>query len=191
MMDFLKGTVTPKDWGIVAGILIALVAVVLLYGFVIHGKMGESKERIMAENAQVLGDLQQARQIKANIDMLRQETQKIDMLVSEFEQRLPTRREIPTLVREFEALGKEEGVDADLETVERAKDARKETIPYNIVVYGTFHEIASFVNKLERFRRYLKISDLEIGPEKAGICEATFVLSTYRFLQADAAGGTS
>jgi len=62
-------------------------------------------------------------------------------------------------------------------------DANKETIPYEIIARGDFHEIVQFINLLERDQRYLKVSNLDIGEEIAGISEATFQLSTFRFIQ--------
>ncbi|HQK75497.1 MAG TPA: type 4a pilus biogenesis protein PilO, partial [Candidatus Hydrogenedentes bacterium] len=74
----------------------------------------------------------------------------------------------------------------------RAQIARPEgaklTIPYRIVVRGSFHDIAEFINRLERFKRYLKVSELQVGPEKDGVSEAEFTLSTYTFVENDTEG---
>ena len=104
-------------------------------------------------------------------------------LVEQFEDRLPARGEIPTLLDQFEALARDVDVNVQLDTLPRTTDERKVTIPYNIHARGTFHQIANFINRLERFQRYLKVSDLNIGPEIAGICEASFTLSTFRFIE--------
>jgi Tfp pilus assembly protein PilO len=49
--------------------------------------------------------------------------------------------------------------------------------------FGDFHQIVGFINRIERYERYLKISDLIINEQKQGVSEAQFKLSTYRFLQ--------
>jgi Tfp pilus assembly protein PilO len=127
--------------------------------------------------------LEQARKIADDFEGLRQEMEKIQLLVSEFENRLPLRREIPRLLKEFEALADEVGLEVELETQLRVRDQRKETIPYSIIARGDFHRVASFINRLERFKRYLKISELSVGEEEQGICEAKFTLSTFRFIE--------
>jgi Tfp pilus assembly protein PilO len=182
MIDFIKGTITPKDWAALG--LIVGVALVLTVGFVfvVHNKQREQLRQLHAENQQVLVDLNQARQISADIATLEQETEKVRLLVAEFERRLPARGEIPTLLDHFEALAKEVGINVQLDTSPRSRDARKETIPYKIRARGTYHQIAHFINRLERFERYLKISDLNLGPEIGNICEASFTLSTFRFI---------
>ena len=68
-----------------------------------------------------------------------------------------------------------------------------ETIPYTVDARGTFHQVAGFVNRLERFTRYLKVSDLtmKLPKDDVSICEAEFTLSTFRFLQTGPGGGAS
>ena len=83
-----------------------------------------------------------------------------------------------------------EDIDVELSPLARSQDERKETIPYSIVAHGSYHQIASFINRLERFKRYLKVSDLNVGPAKDGVITAKFTLNTYRFLQ-DAKESTS
>jgi Tfp pilus assembly protein PilO len=70
-------------------------------------------------------------------------------------------------------------------------DSSKETIPYKVTARGTFHQIVSFINRLERDDRYLAISDLDIKEEQAGVSEATFTLSTFRFLKSSEAPQTA
>ena len=183
MIDFLKGTVTPKDWAAVAGILGVTAITIIAFYIAVHLNQKSELVQIQTDDKQVYGDLVQARRINTGIDALREETERTEKLVSEFEERLPSRREIPTLLREFEAMAAEEEIDVELSPLSRSKDARKETIPYSIVARGTYHQVASFVNRLERFKRYLKISDLNIGPSVQGVTTARFTLNTYRFLQ--------
>lgn len=182
MMDFLKGTVTPKDWAATAGILSVTAGVILAFFFLVHQSQRGEIALIKADDQQVFADLTEARRINSEIDELREETAKIEKLVGDFEERLPSHREISMLLKEFENMAAEEDIDVELSPLARSEDARKETIPYSIVARGSFHQVASFVNRLERFKRYLKISDLNIGPEDKGVTEARFTLNTYRFL---------
>ncbi len=183
MMDFLKGTVTPQDWAAVAGIVGATLAVAAAFYFLVYSGQQEQLLTIEADNQQVLADLTQARQVRDEIEQLREETNQIEELVTQFEQRLPSTREIPTLIRQFEMMASEEDVSVNFQDLTRNVDMRKETIPYRVVAYGNFHQITNFINRLERFRRYLKITDLNIGPEEKGIATATFTLNTYRFIK--------
>lgn len=183
MMEFLKGTVTTRDWMAVAGIIGLAAALAAAFVFLVHAKQIETIDQIRADDTLVMADLEHAIDIKNKIEDLRTKTASIEKLVHEFEQRLPSKREIPTLLKEFEYMAAEEDLDVELSPLSRTKDQRKETIPYKIVARGGFHQIASFINRLERFKRYLKISNLDIGASENGISTARFTLNTYRFIQ--------
>jgi type IV pilus assembly protein PilO len=194
-MDSLKGQVTPRDWGAVAVILGIAVVIGAGYYMWLKPKQTDNLTGYERQNQEVLLQLQQARDMQANIDTLRAETAKIKQLVSDFERRLPSEREVPTLVRSFEGLANEVGLDPTLRQEKSAKDPRKETIPYTVAVTGDFHQITSFINRLERFERYVMISDLDIEGQSDGSSEAKFNLSTFRFIEqenapAPAAGAT-
>ncbi|MBI4556915.1 MAG: type 4a pilus biogenesis protein PilO [Candidatus Hydrogenedentes bacterium] len=190
-MEFLRGTVTPKDWmnvGIILGITLLIASV---YFFIVDKGLRENYQ-ILAEKEQVLQkDVTEAERTNANIETLREEAQKYETLVSDFEKRLPAGREIPTLVQKWEAIGHEIGVEMGWKDQPRITQGLKETLPYSVVARGTFHQIASFINRLERFERYVKISDLNMGEQKMGVCEAKFTLSTYTFVQATRARTTT
>lgn len=189
MIDALKGTVTPKDWAFVGAVL--FITLFLGAVFVLFVRAGqEARLEALAQDIEELeANVAHARETRDNIEDLREETAQIQALVDEFERRLPARREIPQLMGEFEALARDVGVDVELAQLSRVRDVRKETIPYTVTAYGDFHQIVNFINRLERFERYLKISELDISEQLQGICEAEFTLSTYRFLESPQVGG--
>ena len=190
MLEFFKGTVTPKDIMAVSVIIGLLLVLIVVYGFVLHKKQVDNLNIEIAQNDQIKADLQFAQKTEKEFGELQKEMEKTENLVRTFEERLPLEREIPTLVRQFEGLGDEVGVNPNLKSAKRIKSGNKETIPYEITVYGRFHQIVSFINRLERFQRYVKISNLSMGPETEGICEAKFTLSTYRFIQSMQGGAS-
>ncbi|MEK7793273.1 MAG: type 4a pilus biogenesis protein PilO [Candidatus Hydrogenedentota bacterium] len=183
MIDFLKGTITPRDWAISCSIAAIAVAIAVGFYLVVNSNQTTKLEAIQASDAQIMKDLDQARQIERNIGELEAQTSQIKALVSQFEERLPTEREIVTLIVDFETMGGEEDVKVSLDRLEPSRDERKETIPYNVIARGTFHQVTSFINRLERFRRYLKVTGLSVTRTQDGATEARFTLNTYRFLQ--------
>ena len=179
MIELLKGTVTPKDYAICGGIIGAIVLLAAgFYVFIYNGQQN-TLTTIATKDEQIMADLRLAQETQKNIGKLREEAGKMNELVTQFEQRLPESREIPTL-----------GLKVQLSQLPRITDARKETSPYSVKAWGSFHQIVSFINRLERFQRYLKVSDLKISAEEEGVAEASFTLSTFRFIQPEE-GGTS
>ncbi len=189
MIDFLKGTVTPKDWIALAAILVSAAALVAGYFLVIYGGQQQRLADIASGNQRVVADLTLARETSDGIETLRARTKASEVLVSEFEQRLPSERDIVPLFREVETLANKEGLTPSVVPLTATQTETKEIIPYKITVSGGYHAIAGYINSLERHRRFLKVTDLSIGPWEEGVCEATFKLETYRFIKFQATPG--
>lgn len=182
MFDYLRGAVTLRDWAFVVAVLSVAVVLALVFYFVIYTKQEAQLAEVGNELDKIRAELKVAYDTKRNFEVLEKEWEKADRLVALFEERLPEERDIRRLVSNFEALGDTLGLQVKLTQLPTLADANKETIPYKVTARGNFHQIASFINLLERDDRYLKISDLDIGEEEASVSEATFTLSTFRFL---------
>lgn len=183
MLDILKGTVTRQDWLFVGLVLVIAAVLVVGFYFVVHNQQQRAIQGKLGDLSAITNELQEARTIKANIDDLREESQKMERLVGVFERRLPDEREIPLLLSRFEQLGDALGLRVQLASLPTRITERVEVIPYRVTAFGQFHQIVSFVNLLERDERYLKISDVDIDEEQDGVSQAVFVLSTFRFIQ--------
>lgn len=184
MINFLRGKVTPKDWVTVALLLGVTAALVVAFYMLTYQEQLVNIEKRTDENANVEADLVKAREIHENIETYIKETDEIRSLVKEFGLRLPSKREVATLIRDFERMATDEQVAINASQLKKNIQGQKETIPYRIEATGTFHQVASFINRLERFERYLKITDLEMLPNKDGLATFRFTLNTYRFLSA-------
>jgi len=183
MMDFWKGTVTPRDWAAVGIIVGVTVLVAAGFYFVLYNAQNEKLAGLVRENTQVAQKLKLALETQQNIGDLRAKASQMQQLVTQFEERLPNTQEIQMLLRQFELLAGETGLLVELSKLAPEGDAKKEVIPYSVKARGTFHQIATFINRLERYQRYLKISELNIGKVENGIATASFRLSTFRFKQ--------
>lgn len=186
-MDLIKGTVTPKDWMAFAVILGITVLIAAAFFLVVHSGEKEKLAAIQSNNVTVESDLANARKIESEIEELRAKAANIERLVEEFKERLPLEREIAALHEEFENIAKEVEVSkANIKQGNSETDSaiNVQRIPYHIVTTGKFHNVITFINRLEAHKRYLKVSDLNIEPSKDDKREttATFTLNTFRFL---------
>lgn len=183
MFDFFKGTVTPKDWAAVAVFMSVTAILIVAFYFLYFQKQNQVMAAVQEDLTKVTAELKKAQDTEKNIEALRAEAAKMNTLVEMFENHLPEKREIPSLISNFERIGNQLGLRVQLDSLPTITDATKETIPYKVTATGEFHGIISFVNLLEKDTRYLKISDLKIGEQEEGVCEGTFTLSTFRFIQ--------
>jgi len=192
MIEFLKGTVTPKDWMAVGIIIAAMLALIVLFVFIVHASQKDKLAKLEQQDADLIHNIQRARELERDIEKVRTDTEKFQLLVRQFERRLPYEHEIPSLMRDFEDLANDVGIRSSVDSQARRAEAKKETIPYKVTARGDFHQIASFINRLERFKRFVKISDIEIALEGGkqeqaeDQAKATFTLSTFRFIQSAA-----
>lgn len=182
MTETTRRRVTRQDWVFVGVVLLLTAAIFTGFYFLGYRKI---QDEITATNSQLRktqDELKHARELNAGIEALRSESQEMEHLVEVFEKRLPEEREIPELLGRFERLGGEIGLRVQLSSLPTRTSGNMEIIPYKAVAFGQFHQIATFINMLERDERYLKVTDLDIAEEVEGVSQATFVLSTFRFI---------
>ena len=183
MLHFFKGTITPRDWINVVVSLAVSIALAVAFFFFIVIPLQEKNAKQQVDLRKIQVQLNEARKLKEDIGRHRQDAEKWGKVVDLFQERLPEEREIPRLLEKFENLGSDIGLSVELSQMNPERDTNKETIPYKVVARGDFHQIVTFINLLEREQRYLKISDLNIGPEENGVSETSFTLSTFQFLE--------
>lgn len=129
-------------------------------------------------------------QWKAQVDTL---NQKLARAVKE----LPDARQIPDLVRRISTIGKKIGLEFLLfQPLPEVKQAFYAEVPVKLKVEGSYHEVATFFDRVGKFSRIVNVRDIHMHTpiERSGrmvlTIEGTAV--TYRFLskeeQAEAAG---
>lgn len=187
MIDILRGTPQPQDWMALGGILTAAAVVGAAFYFLVYQGQLQEVDRIEIEDGAVVANLEKARQIERDIEKLKEETENIEILVRDFERRLPSKRELTRLQGKIEGFASQEEVKLRIRPRNAILDANKETIPYEIRAVGAYHKVASFINQLERYERYLKVSELSLS-ENDGETSVDFMLHTFIFIE-DSAGG--
>jgi Tfp pilus assembly protein PilO len=181
-MTIVSGKITKQDW-IFVGIVLLLTSLLFIgFYFLGYRKMQDEIQARTDVLNTTRQELKQARALEAGIEALRTESKEMAHLVEVFEKRLPEEREIPALLGRFERLGGEIGLRVQLSSLPTSKSGNMEVIPYKAVAVGQFHQVATFINMLERDERYLKVTDVDIGEETDSVSQATFVLSTFRFI---------
>ena len=183
MIDFFKGTVTAKDWMFVAAVAgLAAVLGVLFYLFV-HGPQQEAMVAMRADLQAREAELVTAEHNAANLAQLQELSRYADELSAQLEERLPNRREFETFLTTLEQTGNRHGLAMKFDPGARRRDQQKETWPYRVTVTGEFHKILRLINDLERYERYVRVDDIDMEYREAGVTEAKFLVSTFRFLE--------
>ena len=168
-------------------ILILVGTIVLLAGiFVALVYIPKSKEitRLNKEIAGLEKKINQAKIKARTLKKFEAEQVEVEAQFGEALKLLPNEREIPTLLRSITQLGS----DANLEfrlfspNKEKARDFYIE-IPVSMEVSGTYHDVATFFDKVGRMKRIVNILDISMAPVKERSTNLTTKCDavTYRF----------
>jgi type IV pilus assembly protein PilO len=168
-------------------ILILVGSIVLLGGLFVWlvvlpeiGEISKTSKEIVVLNQQ----LDQAKIRARNLKKFEAEQAEVTAQFREALKLLPNKREIPSLLRTITQLGTDSHLDFLLFSPkkEKAENFYIE-IPVAIKVSGTYHNVASFFDKVGRMERIVNILDVSMSPVKPlsttliTTCDAV----TYRF----------
>jgi len=168
-------------------VLILVGTIVLVAGiFVALVYIPKSKEitRLNKEIASLEKKINQAKIKARTLKKFEAEQIEVEAQFREALNLLPNKREIPTLLRSITQLGS----DAELEFLlfspnkEKARDFYIE-IPVSMEVSGTYHDVATFFDKVGRMKRIVNILDISMTPVKSRSTNLTTKCNavTYRF----------
>ena len=181
-----KGAVTKQDL-IICGIISAVAVLIGVgYYFGLRRSWQDQITQLQATITTKNQELTIARQKAKLEDELLKEVAEVKAVVDLFEDRLPLERELAQLAVDFE----EAAIETQLavEKISALPDIKSSTliqIPYSVAVSGNYHQIARFINQLERDDRFFKITDLYIQEQEDGASPASFTVTTYQFVKAE------
>ena len=127
------------------------------------------------------------RTIQYNITRWQAEIARLDGELAKATTLLPTRKELPTLLRRIDSLGRKSGLEISRFAPQREKLKKFYfEVPISIAVRGTFYELMIFLNKVSNLDRIVTISSISLSsPEFKNqklLLRAKFSLVTYRYL---------
>ena len=141
---------------------------------------------------ETLMDLQQKKVeqeiIAQNLPKFREQVAQLDVDLKKALTQLPNKREISSLLTSISNVGRESGLEFLLfrPQPENLKEFYAE-VPIELKIVGTYHQVATFFDKVARLPRIVKISDITIGEPKDLDRKISLTTSciamTYRFVE--------
>lgn len=174
----------PWYYGLAAGL--GLVGVLFLLGW--WRLYGPMRDRIAAQDAQLAElqvKIQEGRAARQRLPQFREEVRRLELELDKLLRILPVRLNTEDVLRRLRALA-EQG-DLDILRVTPGNLSDKDFYsewPINVQLQGTYHNLASFFDRIGRFSRIFNIDNLNIGaidPNSSGghSIGATFVAKTF------------
>ena len=191
LLDKLEELSKPQKVGGAIGIY---VLVLLILYFMMIGPTVASTSESIARRAVLEAEEVENRQIAENRTVWEESVNRLNEELAKAVKELPNSREIPELVRRISSIGKKIGLQFLLfkPMPEIVRDFYAE-VPVKLKVEGSFHEVATFFDRLGKLNRIVNIKNISISDpeERSGkvmlTIEGTAV--TYRFLTEEEKAG--
>jgi len=185
---FLEQKYIPleKKYKLMLGALL-LIAPVALFYFLYFQPKSEEIKGLEVTRDKLVKEIQNLREKKRRLPILLAQVEKIEDEFEEAAKMLPKSKEIPKLLTDISALGRNAGLDFVSFTPkgEVQRDFYNE-VPVAISIKGPYHSIGGFLDQVSKLDRIVSVTNISAGsPKKSDLGEwivsASGQLVTYRF----------
>lgn len=176
----------PRSQRIALFVLVYAV-IAAVFWFMIYTPAHEESIALSAETSELVA---KKAQVKARAENREEFERELAQLTNDLKQalrELPNDREIPELLKRVSAIGKKAGLE--IRAFQPLPEVKKEyyaEVPVSIEVYGSYHEVAMFFDRLSKLGRIVYVRDIEFSdPEDRGgkvYLLVTGKAVTFRFL---------
>lgn len=183
-MEYFRNTVITTVDLIICGAATLVLLIVAAGGIMMLGGAKEKVTTLEAEAAALRVEISEAKQVAARQNELEAHITQVKSQIVEFEQRLPTQREIPELLESFQEVASQSGVRYERIVAEGQQEQPLYVkLPFTISVRGRYLQLGEFLKNLEFGERFIKVESLHLQQERDNVSKATFAISTYTFVE--------
>lgn len=164
-----------------------LIAPIALFYFLFFQPKSEEIKSLEAQRDKLVKEIQNLREKERRLPILLAEVKKVEEEFEEAARLLPTEAEIPKLLTDISALGRNSGLDFVSFTPkgEVQRDFYNE-VPVAISIQGPYHSIGGFLDEVTKLDRIVSVTNISAGSPRQSplgewIISASGQLVTYRF----------
>jgi len=174
----------PLREGITRGVLFGILIFAPVY-LLYYSPQTKALEISRSRLAQVQGELRNARQVATTLEDLRRVTERLQMVLVFYEERLPSEEAAAGLLEELQSIVTASGVTLErLEMLPKEVVSSYERLPFKLVVTGGYHDIGKAINSIERGKRFMNVEKIAVKGEGVRPITSELEVSTFRFLEA-------
>lgn len=167
-------------------VCIVVFVALLAAGYQFHLKdLKAGLERVQAQEVTLRKEFEDKSFRAANLEAYKEQLAEIEERFSGLLKQLPKDSEVPGLLEDITQMGLNSGLEFQSITLrpEAAKQFYVE-LPINIVVRGSYHDLATFVSGVAGLPRIVTLGDFSIKPVSAGnpdLLVMNIIAKTYRY----------
>jgi type IV pilus assembly protein PilO len=180
-VDFDKMGVWPAP----AKVFVLILLVMIIFALTYYVKISDLNEELETVRGKEVS-LRQAYETKsfeaANLDAYRAQMVEMDKTFKSLLSRLPSDTQVPGLLDDIGARGRESGLTINATTIEgeRAAEFYIE-VPFRINVDGGYHDMAGFVSGIASMPRIVTLHNYTITKKSAGLLNMQISAKTYKY----------
>ncbi len=178
----------PHRLGVLAGTLVFVVGIFYVAFYrTTATELGTLREQIEGPRG-LRAQISEQRGIAKHLDQFRAEVQVLDVELKRVLAQLPDKKEIPTLLSKISDKAHDAGLEVRLfKPQAEAKKDFYSSVPVEIEVGGTFHEVATFFDEVGRLDRIVNLDNIAVTEpvvSEDDVTVKTSVIATaFRFLE--------
>lgn len=154
----------------------------------VYTPRAEEIDRLETRKNTVTQELRKVEATARELDKHKEEMRKIEEQFQAAALLLPEEKEIPSLLANISTQGTTSGLEflSFKPLMERPQVFYAE-IPVDIAVYGPYHNVGVFLDKISKLHRIVSVNNIKMGSPQMSAGEmmlnTTFQLVTYRFIE--------
>jgi len=173
-------------WPIPAKVFVLVVLMIVIFSLTYYLKISELNEQLEGVKAKEL-TLRKSYETKsfeaANLDAYRAQMDEMDKTFKSLLSRLPSDTQVPGLLDDIGARGRESGLTINATTMESEKAAEFYIeVPFKINVDGGYHDMGGFISGIAAMPRIVTLHDYAITRKKdAALLNMQISAKTYKY----------
>lgn len=173
-------------WPLPAKVFVLVVLMVAIFSLTYYVKIGDLNgelERVKAQELVLRKSYETKSFEAANLDAYRAQMDEMDKTFKSLLSRLPSDAQVPGLLDDIGARGRESGLTINATTMESEKTAEFYIeVPFKINVDGGYHDMGGFISGIASMPRIVTLHDYAITKKKdSGLLNMQISAKTYKY----------
>jgi len=180
--------IKEKDQVLVLSILVIAIILVAYFYFFLKPEIG-ALQKVLPKVRALNKNIKEVDKLIGNIDSFKTKIADLKEKVDQYEARLPTKKEISSILNHLSALASQEHIKItgikELETIKGEMQEGEQAysgVPIEIDMKSGYHRLGKFINEIENSDRLMKIDDLEIKSTSENLTEHNVKLIVSSFV---------